>query len=86
MFDYSSLTLAYYEFWPWFANTIIYFLDRYFGNVLDYVLPFNFRAYVWGTFLVLFVILPALFVLYIYITGKTRPVTWPRGRYRIDNG
>jgi len=68
MFDYSSLSVAYYEFWPWFVNTIIYVLDRYFGNFLDYLLPFNFRAYIWGTFLVLFVILPALFVCYIYIT------------------
>jgi len=65
MFD---LSVAYYEFWPWFINSIILFLDQYFGNFLDYLLPFNFRAYIWRTFLVLFVILPALFVIYIYIT------------------
>ena len=68
MFD---LSVAYYEFWPWFINSIILFLDQYFGNFLDYLLPFNFRAYIWRTFLVLFVILPALFVIYIYITGKS---------------
>jgi 1-acyl-sn-glycerol-3-phosphate acyltransferase len=64
--DYSFGVL--YEFWPWFINTLILFVDRYFGGWLDWLLPFNFRKYIWVTALILFVILPALFVIYLYIT------------------
>ena len=67
MFDYSFGFI--YEFWPWMISWSTLFVDHYFGRWLDWLLPFNFRKTIWVSFLILFIILPALFVIYIYITG-----------------
>lgn len=66
MFDYSFGFI--YEFWPWMISWSTLFVDHYFGRWLDWLLPFNFRKTIWVSFLILFIILPALFVIYIYIT------------------
>jgi len=58
------------EFWPWLSTLTIYVIDRFLGGWLDWLfLPyFDFRKYTWISFLLLYIILPAIFVLYIYLS------------------
>ena len=60
------------EFWPWLSTLTIYVIDRFLGGWLDWLfLPyFDFRKYTWISFVLLYIILPAIFVLYIYLSGK----------------
>lgn len=59
-----------FEFWPWLSTITVFSVDKFTG-FLDWLLAdslFDIRDYVWDSFIVLYIILPALFIVNIYLS------------------